>query len=166
MKKTKKLTVSALSAAMCVAIMSIGSLIQSLDVSLALLAGLVVMVIDVEYGARSALSVCLVAGLLSFLLPEKSAGILFLALLGWYPIAQKKLNMLRPIWALVVKFLMFNVILLLLIFVSAFVTGIQDALWVNITLFVMGNICFYMYDFLLDRFFLFYLLKIRKRLKF
>ncbi len=166
MKKTKKLTVSALSAAMCVAIMSIGSLISSLDVSLALIAGLVIMVIDVEYGYRSALAVYLAAGLLSFLLPEKSPGILFLALLGWYPIAQKKLNMIKPVFSLAAKFVLFNGILFMLLYLTAFVTGIRDAAWVNITLVVMGNICFYMYDFLLDRFFLFYLLKIRKRIKF
>lgn len=166
MKKTKKLTVSALSAAMCVAILSVGSIIQSLDVSLALVAGLVIMVMDTEYGPKVALSVCLVAGLLSFLLPEKSAGILFLSLLGWYPIAQRKINMLPSFFALAVKILMFNGILAALLWLSMFITGIQDALWVNITLFIMGNICFYLYDFLLDRFFLFYLLKIRNRLKF
>lgn len=166
MKSTKKLTVSALCAAMCVAIMSMGSLIQSLDVSLALIASLVVMVIEVEYGVKTALAVYLAAALLSFTLPEKSPAILFLSFLGWYPIFQKKLNMMRPLFGYVVKFFLFNFVLVGLLTLSAFVTGILDATWVNITLVVLGNVCFYMYDFLLDRFFLFYLLKIRPRIKF
>lgn len=166
MKKTKKLTVSALCAAMCVAIMSVGSLIQSLDISLALVASLVVMVVEVEYSVKTALAVYVTAALLSFLLPEKSPAVLFLCFLGWYPISQKKLNMMRPILGYVVKFFLFNFVLVGLLALSAFVTGTLDAMWVNITFVVLGNICFYMYDFLLDRFFLFYLLKIRRRIKF
>lgn len=151
---------------MCVAIMSLGSLIQTLDVSLALIASLVVMVMEVEYGGKAALSVYLVASLISFLLPEKSPAILFLAFLGWYPVAQKKLNMIRPILGYAVKFVLFNVVFCALLILSFFVTGIKDATWINITLLILGNVCFYMYDFLLDRFFLIYLLKIRPRLKF
>lgn len=153
-------------AAMCVAILSIGSLFESLDVTLAIFAGLVIMVISTEYGDRVGFSVFLVAGLLSLMLPMKSPGILFLALGGWYPILQKRVNLLHPVFSLVVKFLLFNAILVALLVLSAFVTGITDAAWVYVVLVIVGNFCFYLYDRLLDRFMIWYVLKLRKRLKF
>ncbi len=153
-------------AATCVAILSIGSVFESLDVTLAVFAGLAVMVIATEYGDRAGFSVYAVAGLLALLLPVKSPAILFLALGGWYPVVQKKINMLRPFAAFFVKILIFNVILAALLILSAVVTGITDAKWVYATLFVIGNLCFYLYDVLLDRFMLWYVIKLRKRLKF
>lgn len=153
-------------AAMCVAILSIGSIVESLDVSLAIFAGLVVLIISTEYGERWGCAVYAVAGLISLLLPVKSAAVMFLALGGWYPIAQKKINMLRPVFALVVKFLIFNVVLAALLVLSAFVTGVTDAPWIYASLFLIGNFCFYLYDVLLDRFMIWYILKLRRRLKF
>lgn len=160
------LSICSLMAAMCVAILSVGSLFESLDVTLAIVAGLVVLLIDTEYGFRAGLSVFLVAGLLALLLPIKTPAVLFLALGGWYPLVQKKINMLPRIWAPVLKLLLFNAVLAVLLFLSALVTGVKDATWVVAVLFVIGNICFYMYDILLDRFMLWYILKLRSRLKF
>lgn len=153
-------------AAMCVAILSIGSLFESLDITLAIFAGLVVLVIATEYGDRAGFSVYAVAGILALLLPVKSPAVLFLALGGWYPIVQKKINMLRPFYAFVVKVLILNAVLAALLLLSALVTGIVDATWVYAVLFVIGNLCFYLYDILLDRVMLWYILKLRKRLKF
>ena len=153
-------------AAMCVAILSVGSLFESLDVTLAIVAGLVVLLIDTEYGFRPGLAVFLVAGILSLLLPIKTPAVLFLSFGGWYPLVQKKINMLPAIWALVLKLLLFHAVLAALLWLSAFVTGVKDATWVIATLFVVGNICFYMYDILLDRFMIWYILKLRSRLKF
>lgn len=166
MKKTKMLSICSLMAAMCVAILSIGSLFESLDVTLAIVAGLVVLLIDTEYGFRPGLAVFLVAGSLSLLLPMKTPAVLFLAFGGWYPLVQKKINMLPAIWALLLKLVLFNAVLAALLWLSAFVTGVKDATWVVVLLFVVGNICFYMYDILLDRFMLWYILKFRSRLKF
>ena len=153
-------------AAMCVAILSIGSLFESLDITLAIFAGLVVLVIATEYGDRAGFSVYAVAGILALLLPVKSPAVLFLALGGWYPIVQKKINMLRPFYAFLVKVLILNAVLAALLLLSALVTGIVDAAWVYAVLFAIGNLCFYLYDILLDRVMLWYILKLRKRLKF
>jgi hypothetical protein len=166
MKKTKMISICSLMAAMCVAILAIGSLIESLDVTLSIVAGLVVMVIATEYGNRAGFSVFAVAGVLSLLLPLKSPAILFLAFGGWYPIVQKKINMLPPISARVVKFLIFNAVLFLLLVLSAFVAGITEPKWMYFTLALIGNLCFYLYDILLDRVMIWYVLKLRKRLKF
>ena len=160
------LTLSALMAALCVVILSLGSIVETLDVSLAMLAGLVVMVCATEYGDKVGFLVFAVAGILSLLLPVKSAGICFLALGGWYPIVQKKLNMLKPFLSRFVKTLIFNVVLVLLLMLSAFVTGTTDGRLIYGALFLVGNICFMLYDILLERFSLWYLLKLRNRFKF
>lgn len=167
MKKTRMLAISSMMAALAVAILSVGSLVESLDLSLSILAGLVILVVSTEYGDRIGLAVFLVSGVLSLLLlPIKSPAILFLALAGWYPIVQKKINLLSPILSRVLKTLIFNFVLILLLVLSFFVTGVPEVKWVYATLFLLGNACFVLYDLLLDRVFLWYLLKLRKRLKF
>ena len=166
MKNTKTLTVSSLMAAFCVAIMSLGSLMESLDFSLSMLAGLVVMILSSEYGDRVALAVFAVGGILSLLLPLKTPALFFLALFGWYPIAQKKIHMLPPVICRLVKTLIFNAALALFLWLSAFITGVVDGTVIYATLFVLGNICFVMYDILLDRFLIWYIVKIRPRLRF
>lgn len=153
-------------AAMCVAILSIGSLFESLDITLAMFAGVAVLIVATEYGDRAGFAVFAVAGLLALLLPVKSPAILFLALGGWYPIVQKKINMLSPVLARVVKAAIFNVVLAILILLSVFVMGVTDQKWMYAVLFVIGNLCFYLYDIMLDRVMIWYILKLRKRLKF
>ena len=74
--------------------------------------------------------------------------------------------MLRPVFALILKFFILNGILAALLALSAFVTGTSEAKWMYLSLFVIGNLCFYLYDILLDRFMIWYILKLRKRLKF
>jgi len=150
-------------AAMCIAIMSIGSLIESMDLSLSILAGLVIMILSAEFGDQKALTVYAVAGVLSLLLPIKTAAIFFLGLFGWYPVVQKKINMLPPIWARGVKLLLFNALMAAFLLLSAFFTGTQEGKTIYIALAVLGNLCFYLYDLLLDRFLIWYLLRIRKR---
>lgn len=146
--------------------MSLGSLVESLDFSLAMFSGLVVMILSSEYGDRVALSVFAVAGILSLFLPMKTPGLFFLTLFGWYPVVQKKIHMLPPIVSRVVKTLIFNAALALFLFLSAWITGVVDAMVIYATLFVLGNVCFVMYDILLDRFLIWYIVKIRPRLRF
>jgi len=151
-------------AAMCVAILSVGSLFESLDVSLAILAGAVILIAETEYGPRTALAVFFVSGFLSLLLPLKNPAFFFLALPGWYPIAQRKLNLLSPFLSRLFKTLILNFVLLFLLVLSALVTGTQEAKIIYLSLLALGNACFVLYDILLDRFLIWYLLKLRNRL--
>lgn len=153
-------------AAVCVVIMSLGSLMESLDFSLAMLAGLVVMILATEYGDRVGLTVFAVAGILSLLLPMKTPAVFFLTLFGWYPVVQKKLQMLPPFLCRVVKTLVFNVAMGLFLWLSAYITGVTDGILIYGILFVLGNLCFVMYDLLLDRFLIWYIVKLRPRLRF
>ncbi len=151
-------------AAVCVVILSVGSLVESLDISLSIVAGLVVMIVETEYGNKMALCVFAVAGALSLILPLKTPGVFFLAFFGWYPIVQKKIQMLKPFLARTVKEILFNLVLVFGFFLSAFVTKTGEATWLYGAMFLLANACFILYDLLLDRFWIWYLIKIRKRL--
>ncbi len=166
MKKTKTLSVASMMASLCVVILAMGSLVESLDVSLAILSGLVVMVVSTEYADKVGFLVFAVASIISLFFPVKSAGILFLAFFGWYPMVQKRLQMLKPFLCITLKFFMFNVILILLLVLSAYVTGTVDAKGIYLATLILANVCFYLYDILLDRFLIWYIMKLRKHLRF
>ena len=166
MNKTKKIAVGAVFCALCIAILSLGSVVETLDLSLAVLAGMIVMIIDTEFAWRVAVCVYLVSGLLALLLPLKTPALFFLAFFGWYPVAKKKIELFKPFVARLVKEILFNVFVVLFLFVSAYVTGTKEAFWIYAGVFVLANAVFILYDILTDRLLLFYIMKIRKRLGF
>lgn len=87
MKPVKKLTLSALIAALCLAALFLGSLLPNLSLSMAALSGLFPAVIVITCGHGWAAGVYVTAGLLGFLLlPNKGAVALFLCFFGHYPI--------------------------------------------------------------------------------
>jgi len=152
-------------AALCLVVMSLGSVIESLDLSLSVLAGVFVMIVSIEYADPCAWSVWIVAGLGSLLLPIKTPGILFLGFFGWYPICQKKFLRWKRWLATGIKFLLFDTLMIAYLWISAFITGTMEAKGIYLTLFVLANLFFYAYDLVLDRLAIWYLLKIRPRLK-
>ncbi len=164
MKKTKLIAVSSVAAALAVGIMAIGMLVEVLDISLAILAGLIVAIIAAEFGDRWGWAVYAVAGLLSLLLPHRSPGIVFLLFAGWYPILQKKIQMLRPLWCRILKEVLFNLVLCAYLFIGIRFLGLEEAGWVTAATFVFANILFILYDVLLDRFILYYIVNLRRRL--
>lgn len=166
MKKTKTLAVSSLMAALCFVILSLASFFESLDLSLAILSGLVMMILCEEFGKSISLTAFFAVGVLSLFLPVKSGGVLFLAIFGWYPMVQKKINMKKPFLARLVKVLLCNAVLALLLLLSAFVTQITETPILYLGIALMGNVCFFLYDILLDRFYIWYLMKLRKHLRF
>ena len=153
--------------ALSVVIFSLGSIIESLDISLSVIAGLVIMIVATEYGDRVGLAVFFVSGLIGFFLPIKTPAVFYLALLGWYPLVQKKIHQLPPVLSRIVKFLLFNVILAALVFLSVAVLSTPFSLdLITVITLVLANACFVLYDTLLDRFLIWYIVKLRKRLGF
>ena len=89
-KNTKKLTFSAVLSALAVAIMYIGSILDVLDLSTAALASMGVMVILVELGMKYAfLSYSCISVLSVLLIPSKTAALMFVGFLGFYPLAKR-----------------------------------------------------------------------------
>ena len=125
------------------------------------------MLVATEYTDRVGVPVFLCSGILGLLLPLKTPAVFYLLFFGWYPMVQKKIHLLPPLFARLVKFLLFNFCLALLYFASAFVLSISWQ-WnlVTVLTVVLANACFVLYDTLLDRFLVWYFVKLRKRLGF
>lgn len=82
--------------ALAVAFMSIGSIIPSLDMSSAFIAGIVIIVARIEINRTAPISVYFVAGILSLiLLPNRFAAICFMCHYGLYPIVKEYIERLR-----------------------------------------------------------------------
>ena len=109
MKKTKKLTVCAVLAALGVAILYVGSFMEILDLSVSLAASLIVLFCVEELGNKSALSVYAVISTLSFiLLPQKWIAAYFVFFFGIMPITKNIYEKVGKIIGWVLKIITFN----------------------------------------------------------
>ena len=153
MKKTKKLEFSSLMAALGVAFMYVGALVEVLDMSTAAIASICVTLVLTELGGRHAWLTYAVTGVLSLLLlPQKFAAVLFVGFLGFYPMAKSFFERKFRGWrCLVLKILLLNVM--------------TEALWFEIMTLILANIVFVVYDVALTRLLRAYVLVWRKKLK-
>ncbi|MBR6376158.1 MAG: hypothetical protein IKS05_00160 [Oscillospiraceae bacterium] len=87
MNRTKKLSVSALVAALCVGCLALGSLLSNVSLSIAALAGLFPAAVVILCGSGWALGTYVVAAILGLLLlPVKTAAVWFACFFGHYPV--------------------------------------------------------------------------------
>ncbi|MBQ5390576.1 MAG: hypothetical protein IIU58_06695 [Clostridia bacterium] len=165
MKNTKKLAFSALMAALGVACMYMGALFEVLDLSTAAIASICVMLVLTELGMRYAWLTFAVTGVLSLiLLPTKTAAILFLGFLGFYPMAKAYFERKFRGWrCLALKILLLNVCTALMLLAVRYV--MTEALWFEILTLVVANIVFVVYDVALTRLLGAYVFVWRKKLK-
>jgi len=139
--------------ALAVAFMSIGSIIPSLDMSSAYVAGIVVIVSRLEINRTAPISVYFVAGILSLiLLPNRFAAICFICFYGLYPILKEyiehiRIKLLKIAVKLIVLFLMYTVMIKL---GEYFTVASDDILEVTEpVLYAIGMLTAVIYDFFL-----------------
>ena len=90
---TRKLTTCALLAALGVVLLYLGSLVEVLDVSMAVIVSLFCIFAVIEYGGSAPWLIYAVTGVLSLiLLPIKTPALLYLLFFGYYPILKEKLE--------------------------------------------------------------------------
>lgn len=167
MKRTKKLALSALLAAMTVVLLLLGGLVELLDLSAAALASLLVMLVSFELGAGYATLLWAVAATLSLILYPSGAS-LFYAAIGLYPLLKRRLERFpRPIeWTL--KMLCAALLLAAYVLIGKFVLMLADEVltgWL-LPVFLLLSLCaFVLYDVALSRLVVFYGLRLRPRLE-
>lgn len=139
--------------ALAVVMMSIGSIIPSLDMSSAFIAGIVIMVVRMEINRTAPITVYLVSGILSLIiLPNRFAGICFMCYYGLYPIVKEYIERLRlkPVkWLL--KFATFLLMYTVMIKLGEYFTVATDDI-IEIAepvLYIIGMITSIVYDFFL-----------------
>lgn len=148
-KKTKRVALAGVLSASAVLIMSLGSVITSLDMTAAFAAGILVIIARIECDRVTALGVYAASGLLAFvLLPNKNTAIVFVFYGGLYSIIKEFCELIKNkplMW--VVKIVVSNVVLTLIIWLGMYFTVASDeplgfVWWV----YLLGNFIFIVYD--------------------
>ena len=163
----------ALMASLGAALMATGGLIPIATYCSPLLAGLLLLPVLVEFGAREGWMVWAVTAALSLILsPDKEAGSMYL-FLGWYPILKPAFDRIRPRllgWGakLGVFALAFAAMYALLCLVFQLEELLEDlravSIAVNLAFYLMLLVVMLLYDFILGRMLLLYLYRLRPRL--
>lgn len=169
-KQTIYLTVSAMLCALGVILLSLGSLIEVLDITVAVLASLLCVYAVIEMGGAYPWLIWLVTSLLSLLiLPQKTPAICYALFAGFYPILKEKLEKLaRPV-SFACKLIVFHISLgaiclgLWLFIPSAL--DMEGIKWMPIALYIASVVCFILYDYALSHVITFYLVKLRHRFR-
>ncbi len=166
---TKQLTVCAMLAAIGVVLLYLGSVIEVVDISMAVIASLACVIAVIEYGKGAPWLVFGVTAVLSVvLLPNKSPAVMYALFFGYYPILKEKFeNMSRSLgWFL--KELVFNIALVAILFAMKLLLFLPDniPLMLYIIAVALCEVIFILYDFALTRLISLYVYKLRRRFKF
>ncbi len=167
--KTKRLTVCAMLSALGVVLLYLGSVIEVVDLSMAVLASLACVFAVIEYGRSAPWLVFAVTAVLSvLLLPNKSPAVMYTLFFGYYPILKEKLEKLAKPLCWLLKEIVFNTALvLLLIFMRSLLiipAGISPVLY--LIAIVLCEAVFILYDIAMTRLISFYVYKLRSRFNF
>jgi hypothetical protein len=175
------MTVSAVMAAMSVALLFLGSIIQTLDLSMAALASFfcIFAVIEIK-GAYPWLLYAVTAILSVILMPQNMGGWFYLLFLGYYPILKAKIERLSVILAWLIKMVIFNAALIICVIAASFlfyggnmlqaIYGMLGAegwgIYAVAGIYVLVNVVFIIYDIALTRLITYYIMKLSHRFKF
>lgn len=164
----KKIAFGAVISALCVVLLAIGSVITTLDISLAVYSGVLILMALIEYKDKTAWLMYFTVSVLSLLiLPEKTPALMFALFCGFYPMMKKYFERLHYVLSWTVKVSFFNTVLLIFILIAKKILMIPDGIFdFEIAFIALANACFVLYDVVMTRLIVFYVLKIRKRLGF
>lgn len=166
MKKTKKLALCAMLAALGTVLLLLGSFIEIADLSAAALASFLVVFVFIELGGGWAVALWGVTALLSLLLFPSGASV-FYGVLGLYPLLKALYERLPRVPEWILKLLTCNVILAVYILVGRFLLMLPDEILYGFMLYVfvaLANLTFVLYDIAMSRLIVYYSLRLRHRL--
>ena len=98
-KQVKYLTVSAMLAALGVILLSLGALVEVLDISVAVIASLLVVYAVIEMGGAYPWMIWLVTSIVGYLLMPKTPVLFFALFFGFSPIVKEKAERLPLHWS-------------------------------------------------------------------
>ena len=178
-KNLKKLTVGALLSAMGVALLSIGGIIQTVDLSAAAVVSFICIFAVIEMGSSYAWMIYAVTGVLSaIIMPHNMGAWFFLLFFGYYPILKEKMEKLKKPLSWALKMLLLNVALVIGLILASFimyggqknffelVNAIMETNFgvaATIGLVVLVEFTFVIYDIALTRLISYYIFKLRHR---
>ena len=170
MRKTKKITLSAMVVALGTLFLVLGGFIDVLDLSASAIASVLVAFVYIEIGSPYTWLVWLGTTLASFICFSGSVLWLeYFLIFGIYPILKAYIERTpRKFW-LILKLLFINVVLWLIFLGFEFIfktsVFIVDKLWMKAGIYVIMNIAFIAYDLFVTVMVRFYLSRLRPRFK-
>ena len=156
-------------AALGVVILYLGSFIDVLDASMAVIASLMTVIVVIEFGRSASWSIYAVTAVLSLiLLPNKSPAVMYAAFFGFYPILKETFEKRNKMISWVLKEITFNAALVVCFLIIRFVIFIGTPS-IPTMMYVLGALLleavFILYDLALTRLISFYIFNLRKRLR-
>lgn len=171
MKKTNKITLCALMAALSV-VMMLGAYFPYLTYTIPAFAGFCIMVVLLELGPKWALLSYITSAVLTMLLCEPEAMLMYVFLFGYYPILKAFIDKLnKPIFEWPIKMLFFNLVVILVYNFIASIFGVHltdDISFGKYTIYIvlaLGNIVFIVYDITVSKMSAFYFYSIQPKIK-
>ena len=165
----KYLTVSAMLCALGVILLSLGALVEVLDISVAVIASLLVVYAVIEMGDAYPWMIWIVTSIVGYLLMPKTPVLFFALFFGYYPILKEKLERLPRMIAWVLKIVTFHLSLGIMafgmwLFFPAMLEGLGQLLLLA-GLYVTSVAAFIIYDIALTRIITFYFIRLRERFR-
>ena len=155
-RKSWTMAYCGMAAALCVALMLLGAVIPIAMFIAHALAGFLIATVCVECGRTMALTAYAAVSLLALLfVPDKEVALIFVFLLGYYPLAKPRFDRIRPaVLRCVCKLLLCNAavlamygLLLVLIPAGSISQELRTTAWiVTLSTLAMGNVAFLLYD--------------------
>ncbi len=140
--------------------------------SLPAIAGALFAIVMVEIGHKWAWGGYITTGILSLILCEKEAAVLFVAFFGFYPIVKSYLERIPSlVLEYILKFVVFNVAIILAYLVIIYVFGIpiedmgEFGRYTILILLAFGNVVFFVYDMAISRVYELYMVKMHPKIK-
>ena len=147
--KSRKMAVCAITAALGVVLMLLGAVLGLGTYVAPMYVGWCLIPIGKHCGIKYQTLLWLVISLLSALFVANiEQNLMFIFLFGWYPIARPRLQKLPKAVRFLVKFLLFNVIVVSLeaVLINILAPEAME-LWSAVILMAIGNAAFFLYDF-------------------
>ena len=155
-------------AALGVVLLCLGSFIEVVDISMAVIASLFCVFAVIEYGKSAPWLVFGVTAVISLVIvPLNSPAIMYTLFFGYYPILKEKFEKLRAVTSWVLKELVFNVALaFMLVSLKLIIFPTVDIPLMLYVLVVLAcEVVFVIYDFALTRLISLYVYRLRKRFR-
>ena len=165
-QKTKRLTLTAMLAALSVALLYVGGLLDVMEITAVAVTSLFVLFALREMGLAYAFSLYAATALLSLLLlPKPSVGVLYVLFGGLYPLLKFPMERHRRPLPLLFKLLYLNAIITAVELLTVFVFTLPFEGWpLLLLLYALANPTFLLFDKLLDRLLILYEARLRPRI--
>lgn len=164
-RKTRKIALSAMLTALGVVLLTLGSVFQTIDLTMAAIASLCVVLAMIELGGKEALLIYLATALLALLIvPQKLIAAEYALFAGLYPLIKSLAERLGRVLSWVVKLVFANLSLTLLILASKLLFSLPvESGWLLAATYVLVNVTVVVFDIALTKLITFYYIRLQAR---